>query len=236
MTPPPDLAADWLRIASTPRRGSPALFLDRDGTVIENVPYLADPAGVRLIAGAREAIAAFRAAGHAVILVTNQSGVARGLCSADQYRAVEARVLEFLGPDAIDLVYACPCHPAGEGMFACDHPWRKPEAGMLLDAAERFGIDLSRSLMTGDSLSDIQAGAKAGVAALVHVATGHGAAERAAVAAFAENLARGPNAPLVRYVDTIGALAPAAWQEAKSSAVQLGPVTGAADIERADLG
>ncbi len=153
--------------------GKPALFLDRDGTVIENVPYLDDPSLVLPIVGARETIAAFRERGYAVIIVTNQSGVARGLVSPEQYRAVEAAVIEALGPGLIDATYACP--------FLSEHPWRKPEPGMLLAAAQDHGLVLAESIMVGDTFADAMAGAKAGVARLVHVLTGHGAQERANV-------------------------------------------------------
>lgn len=206
MTANADFLDAWVRIDALPRPGAPALFLDRDGTVIENRPYLADPEGVTLIPGARKAIAAFRATGYAVIMVTNQSGVARGLCSAEQYRAVEARVLERLGPGAVDAVYACPFHPDGQAPFARDHPWRKPGAGMLLDAAARFGLDLGRSVMVGDSLADIKAGANAGTGWLIHTLTGHGAAERAEVEAFAASLKELSNNSTVRYVSSIGEL------------------------------
>jgi D-glycero-D-manno-heptose 1,7-bisphosphate phosphatase len=207
MTAASEALVSWVRIDATPRRGGPALFLDRDGTLIENTPYLADPAGVRVIQGARETIAAFRAEGFAIIIVTNQSGVARGLCSPEQYRAVEARVLEQLGPGTVDAVYACPFHPAGQGEFAREHPWRKPDAGMLLDAAARFQLDLKRSVMVGDSLSDMRAGAKAGTGWLVHTLTGHGAAERPMVEAFAATLQTQTTKLSVRYVSSIGELA-----------------------------
>lgn len=206
MTLATDLTADWVSIHARPPRGMPALFVDRDGTLIENVPYLADPDGVRPLAGAREAIASFRAAGYLVIMVTNQSGVARGLCSIEQYRAVEGRVIDLFGAGAIDAVYACPYHPAGQAPFAGEHPWRKPRPGMLLAATERFGLDLDRSLMVGDSLSDIQAGAEAGARWLVHTSTGHGVAERPAVEAFAATLSDASSQSEVRFVSHIGEL------------------------------
>lgn len=158
--------------------GKPALFLDRDGTVIENVPYLRDPAEISLIPGAKQAIDAFRAAGFAVIIVTNQSGVARGVVSPEEYRAVEAAVVAILGEDSVDASYACPYYP--------DHPWRKPAPGMLLAAAADHGLALAGSMMVGDTLADMIAGNAAGVGALVHVQTGHGAGERAAVEAWGQ--------------------------------------------------
>ena len=206
MTRATDLTADWVSVHARPPLGRPALFVDRDGTLIENVPYLADPKGVRPLVGAREAIASFRAAGYSVIMVTNQSAVARGLCSVEQYRAVERRVIDLLGPGAIDAVYACPYHPAGRAPFAGEHSWRKPQPGMLLAATERFGLDLDRSLIVGDSLSDIQAGAEAGTRWLVHTLTGHGAAERPAVEAFAAELREASGKSEVRLVSHIGEL------------------------------
>lgn len=153
--------------------GKPALFLDRDGTVIENVPYLSDPAAVSLIPGARETIAAFRAAGFAIIIVTNQSGIARGLVTPEQYRAVEKAVIKMIGDGLVDATYACP--------FLDPHPWRKPAPGMLLAAAADHGLVLGQSVMVGDSLVDMQAGEAGGIARIAHVLTGHGAKERALV-------------------------------------------------------
>lgn len=180
--------------------GKPALFLDRDGTVIENVPYLNDPARVSLIPGAREAIAVFRAAGYAVIIVTNQSGVARGLVSPKQYRTVEAAVIEALGRELVDATYACPFHPG--------HPWRKPEPGMLLAAARDLVLSLAGSVMVGDTLADMKAGAAAGVGTIVHVRTGHGSDERSAVHAWAGRLAKGRNFPLADFAPSLGELLP----------------------------
>jgi D-glycero-D-manno-heptose 1,7-bisphosphate phosphatase len=199
-----DLTDAWLRIDARPMATAPAVFLDRDGTIIENVPYLADPAGVIVLPGARETIAAYRAMGFAIVIVTNQSGVARGLFDAMAYRAVEARVLECLGPGLVDAVYACPFHPEGGGVFGADHPWRKPRPGMLRDAASRFGVDLARSVMIGDSLSDIQAGVAAGVDSAIHVLTGHGRRERPAVENYAQMTAWEPGASSIRYADSIG--------------------------------
>ncbi|MEO7466509.1 MAG: HAD family hydrolase [Sphingobium limneticum] len=176
--------------------GKPALFLDRDGTVIENIPYLNDPARVSLIAGVRETIAAFRDRGYAAIIVTNQSGVARGLVSPEQYRAVEAVVIQALGPGLVDATYACPFHP--------EHPWRKPEPGMLLAAAQDLELSLAGSVMVGDTLADMKAGAASGVGAVAHVRTGHGGEERAAVEAWAS--ARGKNLPRTGFADSLGQL------------------------------
>lgn len=191
---PPDgdaAAADlarWRQIRRPPAAGAPprpCLFLDRDGVLIEEVNYIRDPDQVRLIDGAEAAIAAARARGFHVVVVTNQSGIARGRATPADHAAVEARLqalLQARGAD-VDAVYACPFLPGGRPPFDVDHPWRKPRPGMLQAAARDLGLDLAGSLIVGDKLSDLLAGAAAGVALGVHVATGHGAAERKAVAA-----------------------------------------------------
>jgi histidinol-phosphate phosphatase family protein len=142
----------------------PAVFLDRDGTLIEDAGYLGDPAGVRPLEGAAEALAAMRAKGWPVVVVTNQSGVARGLYTPDDFIRVMARVSELLGP--FDAVYACFHLPPPDGRVA---PWdvacecRKPKPGMLRRAAAEHGFDLSRSVGAGDSALDVGAFRAAGV-------------------------------------------------------------------------
>ena len=168
-----------LRLASSPRRGAPALFLDRDGTLIEDHGYLADPAGVRLLPAVVAALRRFRDAGYALVLVTNQSGIGRGFYGWDDYEAVAGRLRELLAEEglAFDAELAC-AHAPGEGE-GCT--WRKPAPGMLAEAARQLGLDLSRSLLVGDKLSDIEAAAAAGLPCAVHVATG-AAGERAKLA------------------------------------------------------
>lgn len=185
-----DDLANWIEVTAPLPPGAPVLFLDRDGTVIENRDYLADPDGVVPISGAVEAIQRFRTAGFAVVVVTNQSGIARGLIRPEQYAAVNRRMLQCLGGAQINAVLACPFHPEGSPPWQLAHPWRKPEPGMLLEAAAMFQSDLGRSVMVGDSLSDLRAGAAAGVGRLVHVATGHGLAEREAIIAYARQSMR----------------------------------------------
>lgn len=188
----------WVtRHSSVDLTGKPALFLDRDGTVIENVPYLSDPAGIVLVPGARDAIAAFKAAGYAVIIVTNQSGIARGLLSPAQYRSVEAAVMNSLGAELIDATYVCPFYPA--------HPWRKPAPGMLLAAAQDHSLSMAGSMMVGDTLADMIAGAAAGVGALVLVGTGHGSDEREKIEAWNSERTDGCQAPLA-LIDSIADL------------------------------
>jgi D-glycero-D-manno-heptose 1,7-bisphosphate phosphatase len=133
--------------------GRAAVFLDRDGTVIEEVGYLSQPDQVRLILGAANAIARFRAAGLAVIVVTNQSGIARGLFDWTAYQAVAARIDELLGGAGtrIDATYVCPHHPDFTGPCEC----RKPQVKLYRDAAAAHGVDLARSIWIGDRVRDV---------------------------------------------------------------------------------
>ncbi len=144
---------------------APAVFLDKDGTLIEDVPFNVDPALIRLTPGAGEALRSLRDAGFKLIVVSNQSGVARGLFP----EAALARVAERL--DALlaewdvrlDGFYTCPHHPEGsvpEYAIAC--ACRKPAPGMILAAAREHGVDLQRSWLIGDILNDVEAGRRAG--------------------------------------------------------------------------
>jgi D-glycero-D-manno-heptose 1,7-bisphosphate phosphatase len=170
------------------RRDCPCLFLDRDGVVVEEVHYLHRPGDVRLLAGAVALIAAARASGWAVGLVTNQAGVGRGYYDWSAFGAVQdALVAQLgLGPEPFDFVAACGSHPDAADPFhrVADHSWRKPNPGMLRMAAGALRLDLAASTLIGDQVSDMRAGAAAGVARLIHVATGHGAAQREAASAI----------------------------------------------------
>ena len=180
------------RFASDGRRfnGRGALFLDRDGVVVEDADYLADPQKVRMIPGAAELIAACNAAGTPVVLVTNQSGVARGYFDWAAFDAVQAEIARQLALAGAgwDAALACGYHEKGAGVLAvADHPWRKPNPGMLHAAARELGLDLPRSVIVGDKAADLAAGKAAGLALGVHVATGHGdMAEQAAALALAD--------------------------------------------------
>lgn len=152
-------------------RARPALFLDRDGTLIEDADYLADPEGVVLLPGAVEALGRFRAAGWATVVVTNQSGIARGLYTRDDYRAVARRLDAMLrrAGVAVDATLHCPHHPEFSGPCGC----RKPAPGMLLAAGRALDLDLVGSVMVGDKLSDLLAGAAVGAAPFL-VRSGYG--------------------------------------------------------------
>jgi D-glycero-D-manno-heptose 1,7-bisphosphate phosphatase len=143
-----------------------AVFLDRDNTIIENDGYLGDPSKVKLLPGAATALAAMRALGYRLIVVSNQSGVARGMFDENAVESVNqemSRQLQEQGGSYIDASYYCPYHPeAPLPEYRLDHDWRKPKCGMLKQAATDFHLDLAQSWMIGDPNRDIGAGAAAG--------------------------------------------------------------------------
>lgn len=164
----------------------PAVFLDRDGTLIEERHYLCDPAGVCLYPGTAEAIRDLRAAGFACVMVSNQSGIGRGLFTVDDLHRVQEELARQLaaagGPGAVlDAWYFCPEAPKADGdRRAIEHPDRKPGPGMLLRAAREHGLDLATSWMVGDMESDLLAGRNAGCRGSILVRTGYGSALSAA--------------------------------------------------------
>jgi D,D-heptose 1,7-bisphosphate phosphatase len=153
--------------------GRPAAFLDRDGTVVRDAHYLADPDRVELIAGTASAIRRLADAGLAVVLVTNQSGIDRGLYSDAQYHAVAGRVDELLRAQgaAVDGTYYCPHHPDHSGPCDC----RKPATGLYRRAAREHGLDLPASYYVGDKLTDVLPAVALGGQGIL-VRTGYGAA------------------------------------------------------------
>lgn len=138
--------------------GRPAVFLDRDGTLIRDTGYLDNVAGVRLLPGVGAALAALARAGFMLVVVTNQSGIGRGLIREEVVGQQHARLRELLRPAGVELaaVEYCP-HAPDTG---CD--CRKPLPGMLLRAAARLGLDLTASFMVGDKPADMGAGHAAG--------------------------------------------------------------------------
>lgn len=154
----------------------PGAFLDRDGTLIREKEYLADPSGVELLPGVPEALRLLRAAGYALVVVTNQSGIARGFYSLDDYRAVKRRLDEVLqGESALpDATYYCPHHPDFTEPCSC----RKPSTGMYLRAAQELDIDLEASIYVGDRIKDVLPGLQLGGAGYL-VRTGYGKEEEA---------------------------------------------------------
>ena len=156
-----------------------AFFLDRDGVMIEEKNYLADPANVCLCPGCAEALRKIAAAGYRMIVTSNQSGIARGYFTFAEVAAVEKRIQELLlaeGAPLPDAWYYCPHHPKGTvAEYACECECRKPRPGMLLQAAEELDLCLSASGMIGDKLSDLRAAFAAGCPSAALVRTGHGA-------------------------------------------------------------
>lgn len=162
-------------------RGRPALFLDRDGVLVVEIGYLHRPEDVRLIPGAAALISAANSADLAAVLITNQSGIGRGIYGWAEFEATQERISADLaaGGASLDMVLACPFHPEAEPPYRHPaHLYRKPRPGMILRAAERLDLDLAGSWVVGDRATDLEAGRAAGLAGGVHVLTGHGAAER----------------------------------------------------------
>jgi D-glycero-D-manno-heptose 1,7-bisphosphate phosphatase len=169
-------------------RKRPALFLDRDGVVVEEVNYLHRVADMRLIEGAATLIHAANERMIPVVMVTNQSGVGRGYYDWSDFAILqEALVTQLATAGAhLDLVLACAFHADAQPLFkAPDHPWRKPRPGMLHAAADTLALELGQSWIVGDSASDVEAGRNAGLAGAVHVATGHGERDRITALAMA---------------------------------------------------
>jgi len=144
---------------------SPAVFIDRDGTIIEDRDYCSDPRDVNIFPGTPEALRRLKSNGFKLIIVTNQSGIGRGLLTLEQYRTVEAEVLRQLGAGLIDATYFCPDLPGQQ--CSC----RKPAPGMIIEATREHQIDLSSSFVVGDKEVDIECGHNAGVRS-IRVKTG----------------------------------------------------------------
>ena len=141
-----------------------AVFLDRDGTLIEHVHYLTDPKDVKLVRGAAQAIHAMHETGYLCVVVTNQSAIGRGMLTQCDLERIHDEVNRQLSKEnaAVDAWYSCPIVPMTDDQTVVEHPDRKPGPGMLLRAAREMLIDLPRSWMIGDMISDALAGQAAG--------------------------------------------------------------------------
>ena len=187
---PIDGAGLWAQVLRPPRDGvrRPALFLDRDGTMVEEVEYLHRVEDVLWIAGAAQVVAEANRLDIAVVIATNQAGVGRGYFGWEAFAAVQEKIVHDLQAEGafVDAVYACPHH--GEAKAPHDHPSHpacKPNPGMLLNAAGDLALDLARSWIIGDRVRDIEAGLRAGISGGLHVLSGHGAGAGEREAAFA---------------------------------------------------
>lgn len=147
-----------------------AVFLDRDGTLIREVNYCSRPEDVHLLPGVPEALKLLHDAGYLLIIITNQSGIGRGYFTEEDYRRTQEEVLRQGGRELIAATYYCPAAPDTHD------PRRKPEPGMLLDAARDWNISLPDSYMIGDKNIDVQAGKNAGTQTIL-VRTGYGEKE-----------------------------------------------------------
>ena len=141
---------------------SAAVFLDRDGTLIRNIDYPTDPSQVEMFPEVPAALQRLKAAGFRIVIITNQSGFARGMVTQEQYDAVQARVLELAGPGVIDATYMCPDFG----------PRRKPSPAMILEAAADLNLEPNLSYMVGDKAIDILCGRNAGTKT-IFVRTGY---------------------------------------------------------------
>ncbi len=145
--------------------GEPAIFLDKDGTLVENVPYNVEPDLIRLSPGALSGLEMLRRAGFKLVVVTNQSGIARGYFSEDALESVKEKLQSLLGQAGVllDGFYACPHLPEGSvPRYAVACACRKPAPGLYLRAAQELGIALPDSWAIGDILDDVEAGWRAG--------------------------------------------------------------------------
>ena len=171
----------WCQVLRRPSSGRPALFLDRDGAVVDEIGYLHRIEDIRVISGAGEVIAAANRRSVPVIMVTNQSGIGRGYYGWPEFKSFQDAIVASLAANGatIDAVYACAHHLQAQGVLAhSNHPARKPNPGMLLQAAADLALDLKSSWLIGDKADDIEAAKRAGIAGALHIATGYGAAER----------------------------------------------------------
>jgi len=158
----------------------PAAFIDRDGVINRERHYVHRIEDFEVLHGVTEGLGLLREQGYALVVVTNQAGIARGLYSEQDFQELTAhmhRVLNDAGA-SVDAVYHCPHHStAGKGELARACSCRKPEPGMLLQAASDLQLDLRRSVLIGDKGSDIEAGRRAGLASCVLVRSGHAVTE-----------------------------------------------------------
>jgi len=202
---PLDAEGAWCEILGARGAPRPGLFLDRDGIIVDEVEFLSEVERVTLCPGVAQMIGRANALGFAVVVVTNQSGIARGYYGWQEFHAVQAEIKRLLAEQGArwDAVMASPFHPEGrEPWRHPDHPSRKPNPGMLQAAAAALDIDLAASWILGDRATDMVAGRRAGLAGGIFVGTGYDAGE--AGRALAQS---GEGYVVLHAPDTAGAFA-----------------------------
>ena len=176
----------WRQVLSLPTSHKrPAVFLDRDGVVVEEVGFLHRVENCRLVDGATQFIAACNKRGIPVIVVTNQSGIGRGYYRWDDFFTVQSDIATKLarGGACVDMVLACAYHEDGIGPYAvANHSWRKPMGGMFYEAEKSLNLSLNTSLIIGDRATDLLAGKSAGLQRGILVRTGYGSEQQTAAA------------------------------------------------------
>ncbi len=198
----------WREIGKADWGQRPALFLDRDGVILADTGYLGRAEELRMIDDVAPAIARCNTLGIPVIVVTNQSGIARGYYDWEDFRAVQAALSAELAAAGahLDAVLACAYHADGSGPLRIDgHPWRKPNPGMIIAAGRGMNLNLSRSWIVGDRAHDLAAGAAAGLAGGTLVASADGDRQQAlqlASSQFIVETAGNAAAALARLIDS----------------------------------
>ena len=197
----------WCELAPAGDAPRPALFLDRDGVIVADTGYRGHAEGLEVLEGVAAAISYCNALKIPVVVVTNQSGIARGFYDWDGFRAVqEALNVQLAAVGAhLDAVLACAYHGKGLGLLCVEgHAWRKPNPGMILTAGRGMNLDLAHSWIVGDRAHDLAAGAAAGLAGgtLISLDAGEQHAARAlANSHFAVEIAANPAVAIVTAVD-----------------------------------
>jgi len=181
-------------------KAKPAVFLDRDGVINKDNGYVSEIDDFEFIEGVIEACLTLKEKGYLIVVITNQSGIARGLFSEEQFHTLTEWMDWSMADRGVDLdgIYYCPHHyEEGQGEFKIDCDCRKPKAGMLLNAIEDLNIDIEASILVGDKMSDLQAGIAAGVKNNYLVRTGKTITEQG------ESLASGIFDDLASLVENI---------------------------------
>jgi len=178
---PLDQEGVWCDVHGQRQVAEPALFLDRDGVLVEETGYLSRIEDIKIIPGGAALVAQANRRGIPVIVVTNQAGIGRGYFGWQQFRTVQDSISASFADEnaSFDAVFACAHHAQGKDDFAHpNHPARKPNPGMITRAAKALTLDLSNSWLVGDKLIDVQTAKNAGLAGAMLVLTGYGATER----------------------------------------------------------